>query len=282
MATKRDIKGTLHELDARLAEITEEGKEHPKGKKEIDNIIRIFNKHKLFPGKPSRAKKEEIVKKLKVNNINEQEVINQQEILKQTINFNRAIDRFKKKVETEIRSGKNVKKNEKILKGFEEVEIPISKDIRRALNIHKKRIFLRPKSTEDIRNRIKYYSGQDYSFLVIDRFSKPTLIPIKELEKLNQDGNISAWAINRFRDNVDATYEKEKKKFATKDPKKWKLKQKAFKKIYKVLDHNLQIATNKSYNKKLVQRDEEGKIVTDQSEYPIRLRIVAEMIVMSI
>lgn len=282
MANKKEIKGTIHELDAQLAKTFDEEKEKPKSKKQIDSIIKTFNKLKLFPEKATKVKKEEIVKKLKINNFDEQEIINQQEILKQTINFNRAIDRFKKKIETDIRAGKNVRKNEKILKGFEEVEIPISNEIRRALNIHKKRIFLRPKSTEDIRNRIKYYSGQDYSFLIIDRFSKPTLIPEKELEKLNQDDNIIVWALNRFRENVDTTYEKEKRKFATKDPKKWKLKKKAFSKIYKVLDHNLQIATNKKYNKKLVQRDETGKIVTDQSEYPVRLRIVSEMIVMSI
>lgn len=282
MATKREIKGTIHELDARIAEISENNKDNPESKKEIDAKIKVFNKYKLFPIKADRKKKEEIIKKIKLNNFNEQEIHNQQEILKQTINFNRTIDRFKKKIEVEIRSGKNVKKNEKILKGFEEVEIPISKDIRRALNIHKKRIFLRPRTTEDIRNRIKYYSGQDYSFLIIDRFSRPELIPEKELEKKNQDANLVAWALNRYRDNVDATYEKEKRKFAIKDPKKWKLKQKVFKKIYKVLDHNIQIATNKSYNKKLVQRGEDGKMVTDQSEYPVRLRIVAEMIVMSI
>lgn len=286
MPTKKEERGTIHELDSRLAEVAQNEEAKPHTKKQIADKIKEFNALKLFPAKADRKKKEEIVKNLKLNNYNEQEIITQLELLKITQNFNRLIERNKIKIEDEIRgarkSGKNISKLEKIYKGFEEIEISIPKDMRIALNIHKKRIRLIHKGTDEIRNRIKYYSGQEYSFLVKDGFSRPTLIPEEELQKINQEGNVTAYMLDKFRKDVDNTYDKEQRKFSKSDPEKWKLKQKVFKKIYKALDHNLKIATGQKYNKKLVQRDDEGNIIKDQSEYPVSLKILDEQIIMYI
>lgn len=279
MATEQEKKGTIHDIEAQLAHMAEFDKMNPKTKKDIDNYIRIFTELKLFTPSVSRSrkKKEAIVKKIKVMNFSEERIIREQGILKSITNFNAIINRQKRKYENLILARKDVKKNDDILNGREKVEVKLPLKVRTDLKIHEKAIRLQKFSSVATTNRIKFYSGQDYMFMIKDGFNRPSFISYDELQKIREEGNVVEWLIKKFIIDVDSAYDRDRRKYF-KDKKKWKSKEKVYKKIYKVLKHNLQIATNQKYNKQLVEKDDKGKVLKNNHEYPVMMDIFAEMI----
>lgn len=278
MATKKDKRGTIHEIEAELADIEQKGTIRVENTKQINYYIEMFNELKLFPKNADSKKKKEIISNLKVENINELEISIELSVLDSTIKYNKLIEKERKKIQNQIKAGKKVRLNKRILDEKEKIEIDIPRDIRNNLQIYNKAVLLRKKSDFQPKNRIKYYSGQDYNFVVRTGFARQIIISENELQKIRKEGNVTEYLIKRFETDVTNAYNSDKKKFAVKDPKKWKAKEKVFKKLFKVIQHNLQIATNKKYNKKLVSRDEDGNISKDDSEYPILMKILDELI----
>lgn len=277
MATEREKQGTIHDLEAQLAAISEYDNSVPANKAAINHYIKEFNKLGLFPKGATKAKKEAIIKKIIVANFNEGDVTEQQQILDSTIKYNRLIDRIRKKLQDEASRGKNMKKNEDYLRMREKYEVNIPRKIREDLHIHDKAVRLFKYDPTPTRNRIKYFSGQDYGFLIRDGFNKPYIIPYKKLQEIRKKGNVVEFLLKKYEEGIDLAYQKDKKKYF-KDKKKWAAKQKVYKKLYKIVGHNLQIATNEKYHKKLIQRDTEGNIKKDNSEYPVFMKILDETI----
>lgn len=275
---KTDKVGTIHELAVQLANIAQQENINPVTIKDRNTYKKIFEKYDLFPKNSSQSKKNEIISKLRLLNFKLDEIIEQKEILNSVIQYNKLIEKERIKIEKEIRSGKDVKNNDLRLRNIEPVEINIPRDIRNNLKIYNKSVKLFKYNVDPIKNKIKFYSGQNYNFLIKDGFSKPYEISYDELQKIRKEGNVVDFILKKFKNSVDKAFEKDKLKYSRKEPQKWKAKQKVYKKIYKVIEHNEQIANNKKYNKKLVSKDSSGKIEKNNSEYPVLMDIYDEVI----
>lgn len=274
---KTDIKGTVHDLQNQLVNLSQLDTVNPKTTAQKNKFRKLFNKYKLFHKNLSEKSKKEIITNLKVMNFDEKEIVHQLEVLKAIEKVNRIINKKRREVEDEIYSGKNVKRNDLILKQKEKVEINIPKDVRNILNIRDKAIKLRTYSTNTTRNRLDYYSGQNYKFVLKTGFGSPLFIDYNELQRIRKTGNVVAFVLEKFRENVERIYAIDKSKFFKKK-KEWKQKQKIFDKIFKAIDHNLAIATDSTYRKKLVKRKKNGQIEKEEGEYPIQMKIFDELI----
>lgn len=279
MATKREKQGTIHEIEHQLANLEFIDSKKPKSKQSIKKYTKLFEELKLFPPRATKQKKEQIIKNISIFRFDEDEILNQKQKIKSIEKLNRIIEKERRKIENQIRAKKNVRENDLILKNKERVEIKIPDSVRNDLGIKEKAIFLFKRKNDFYKNKLNYFSGQPYSFVIKTGFQKPFFVPEAELQKIRKEGNVSAWLINEFKKQVEKTYEQDKLKYAKKEPKKWKQKQKIYKKIFsEVLEHNIQIATNKKYNKKFVKRDENGNISEEDSEVPILMEIFDELI----
>lgn len=275
---KTDKLGTIHEIAVQLANLAQLDVMNPKTTQEKSFYRKKFEKFNLFQKNISNAKKREIISSLKISNFKEDEILHYQGVLKSVNEFNKIIEEKREQIEEDIRAGINVRKNDQRLRNLEPVEIDIPRSIRSDLRIVHKAVRLKKYDSETVKNKIKYFSGQDYDFLIKDRFNKPYLIPYSKLQKLRRDGNVVKFLLEKFREGIDGAYERDKKRYSKKEAKKWAQKKKVYAKLYKVIEHNIQIATNKKYNKKLVSRDEENKMVKNNSEYPVLMDIFDEMI----
>lgn len=275
---KKDIQNTIHELSIQLSNIAQMDNVNPVSTKDKNEYVKIFEKYKLFPKDINKKQKLEIVSKLKLMNFNEAFLKDEIEQLSAISKFNRIIDKKRIEIENEVRAGKNVKANMLLLNNIETIEVQIPKDIRSILRIQEKRIRLKKIDKKETKNRIKYYSGQNYDFLIKDNFNKPYYINYDSLQKLRKEDKVVEFVLNKLKSAVEVFYEKDKKALSQSDKKKWSAKQKVYSKIFKVLDHNIQIATNKKYNKKFVVKDEKGNVVKSESEYPINMDITGELI----
>lgn len=276
---KKDIIGTIHDLQIQLANMAELDNINPDTTKSKNEYKKALEKFKLFPKNSSEKDKKQIISKLKLMNFNESEIVEQQKILKSINSYNRLINKKIIEIENEVRSGKNVKKNMLILKLIDKVEIEIPRNIRSDLRIYEKQVKLNKISTKSTKNRIRYYAGLNYEFLIKDGFSKNYYINYEKVQKIRREGNIVEYLLNIFKNSVISYYEKDKKLYSKSEPKKWEAKKKIYNKILnEVLQHNLEIATNKKYNKPFVKRDKDGKISKEDSEIPILMEITDELI----
>ena len=276
---KKEIQGTIHELPIKLANMAETDSINPVSIKDKQNYLKLLDSYKLFGKNKTQKQKLEIVSKLKVLNFNESFLIDEIKELKAVNSYNRIIRKKQIEIEDQIRAGKNVKENELIRKGIERVEVNIPKDIRQILGVHEKRIKLRTKGTRVIKNKIRYYAGLNYKFLIQDNFNKRYFISYDKLQKIRRDGNVVEYLLNIFKNGVLDAYNQDKINLSQSDKQKWAKKQKVYAKIFdEVIEHNLQIATNKKYNKKFVKRDKNGKISKEDSEIPILMEITGELI----
>jgi len=276
---KKDIIGTIHDLPIQLANMAELDSINPDTVKSKNQYKKILEKFKIFPKNASEKDKKEIISKLKLMNFNENEIAEQQRILKSINSYNRLIDKKRIEIENEVKSGKNVKNNMLALKSINKVQIDIPRNIRNDLRVYEKEVKLNKFSTKLTKNRIKYYAGLNYEFIIKDGFSKPYYISYDKVQKIRREGNIVEYLLNNFKNSVISYYEKDKKLYSKSEPKKWEAKKKVYNKILnEVLQHNLEITTNKKYNKAFVKRDKYGKISKDDSEIPILMEITDELI----
>jgi hypothetical protein len=275
---KKDLQNTVHELSIQLSNIAQMDNINPVKIKEKNNYVKLLDKYKLFTKDLSKKRKLEIVSKLKLMNFNEAFLIEEIEILKAIKKFNSIINKKTIEIQDLVRAGKDVKINELIRKGVEPVEVKLPKDVRERLRIQEKKIKLIKTDTIETSNRIKYYSGQDYKFLIKDGFSEPYYISYDKLQKLRKEDKVVEFVLNKLESSVRDIYNKDKKIISQSEKKKWSAKLKVYDKLFKVLNHNIQIATNKQYNKKFVTRDEEGNIIKSDSEYPINMEMTGELI----
>ena len=276
---KKDIIGTIHDLPTQLANMAEFDSINPDTTKSKNQYKKALEKFKLFPKNASEKDKKEIISKLKLMNFNENDIAEQQKILKSINSYNRLIDKKRIELENEVRSGKNVKDNMLALKLVNKVQIEIPRNIRNDLRIYEKEVKLNKFSTKATKNRIKYYAGLNYDFMIKDGFSKPYYVSYDKVQKIRREGNIVEHLLNNFKNSVLSYYEKDKKLYSKSEPKKWEAKKKVYNKILnEVLQHNLEITTNKKYNKVFVKRDKDGKISKEDSEIPILMEITDELI----
>lgn len=279
MATAREKRGTVHDLSAQIANIEQVEQHHPHTKKQIAKYKKLFNEYGLFPRGADNKKKNEIISNLKIVNIDENKLIDNQKILKSLESYNRLIEKERKKLEDEAISGKNMIKNDNILKYKNKIEINIPDKIRSELGIYDKEIYLKRYALEPIKNKIKYYSGQDYNFLIKNGFGRPVIISNKQIQKLRKEGKLIQYVLYKFKEDVEETYARDKQKFSVKEKQKWKSKKKVYDKILnEVLEHNIQIATNKKYNKPFVKRNKKGEISDKDSRIPILMDIFTDVI----
>lgn len=278
MATKKEKQGTVHDIDNQLAASEQFDESKPRTAKQITKLVKDFERLKLFPRGATKKKKEDIIKSVSLTRFDEEEIEQQLQKIKSVEKLNRIIEKERRKKENEIRSRKNVRENDLVLKGKERAEVEIPRSIRDDLGIQEKAIYLYKRNSDQFKNKLKYYSGQDYNFVVKTGFQKPFTVPEKELQEKRKEGNTSAFLLNEFEKRVKETYDRDKKALQTKNKKKWKAKEKVYSKIFKVIEHNKKIATNKKYNKKLVTREEGGAMSKNNSEYPVMMEILDELI----
>ncbi len=275
---KTDRLGTIHEIAIQLANIAELDGINPGTTKEKNDYVKLLDKYKLFSKDATAKEKKQIVSKLKLMNFSEVEIVEQQSILKSINTYNRLIDKKRREVEEEIMAGKNVKINDLVLKNVEKIEINIPRHIRNNLKVYEKKVRLKKYDTKTTKNRIKYYSGQDYDFLIKDGFSRPYYVSYDKIQSIRREDKIVSFLLSNFEASVNAAYERDRHLLEKSDKKKWQAKQRVYNKILKVINHNKEIASNKKYNKKLVTRDKDGKILKDNSEYPVLMDIIDELI----
>jgi len=285
MPTKREKQGTIHELESQLADIEMMDEYHPHTKKQIIKYRKIFNDLGLFPKGADLKKKNEIISRLKITNFDEDKIVETQKQLKAIEGYNRAIERERRKLEDEASAGKNMVKNEKILKkgSQERVAVNISDKIRGELKIYDKELKLSKYTLEPQKNKIKYYSGQDYNFVIRNGFGRALVISYNKLQKIRKEENVIEYVLKQFERDVEDTYKKDEAKLEKsknkEDRQKWKHKKKVYKKILnEVIDHNMQIATNKKYNKPFQILDDEGDVVNKDSRIPVLMEIEEENI----
>ena len=187
---KKEKPGTIFDLPILLANIAQQENVNPVSKKDKQTYIKFLEKYKMFKSKASQKEKNEIVSKLKVVNIDENQLARGKRILKSVLAYNRIIDKKLIEVENEIRSGKNVKVNELIRKKVEKVEIDIPRNIRTDLNVQDKAVILQKFDAKEVKNDINFYSGLKFSFRIKDGFNRPYYVPYETLQKKRIDGNV--------------------------------------------------------------------------------------------
>jgi len=276
---KKEKPGTIFDLPILLANIAQQENVNPVSKKDKQTYIKFLEKYKMFKSKASQKEKNEIVSKLKVVNIDENQLARGKRILKSVLAYNRIIDKKLIEVENEIRSGKNVKVNELIRKKVEKVEIDIPRNIRTDLNVQDKAVILQKFDAKEVKNDINFYSGLKFSFRIKDGFNRPYYVPYETLQKKRIDGNVVEFLLNQFKQGVENVMEKDRLMYEKSEPKKWHFKTFVYDKILnEVLAHNISIATNKDYNEPFVKRDKDGKISKIDSKVPILMILTGTLI----
>lgn len=275
---KTDKIGTIHELPIVLVNLSELNKIKPKTSKQKNEYLKMFDKYKLFKSNLLIKDKNTIISNLNVINFNISEIEEQKSILSSINSFNRLINKKIIEVEENIRAGINVKENVKILKKEIGLEFDIPKNIRRTLRITNKSVFLIKYNTRQTENRIKFYSGQNYSFLIKDSFNSPYFMDYNSMQDLRKKDKSVYQLLLNMSVGLTNILNKDKKELSKKEPKKWKIKNNIYSKILKVINHNIEVATNRKYNKNLVTKDNNKKIVKINGEYPILMNVFDELI----
>ena len=277
--SKKELAGTIHELPIQLANMAEMDGINPKSVKQKNEYKKILEKYKLFPKSATPEKKNKIVSGLKLMNFDEKKLINQLAVLKSINSYNRIIEKERRRIENEIMARKNVAINDRLLKNEEKIQLDIPRIIRINLRVHAKAVYLKKYSTKVTNNRIKFFSGQNYDFLIKDGFSRPYYISYDKLQKIRRESNVVEYLLKIFKQNVLNIYERDKRLYSKEDPKKWKNKKKVYDKILEqVINHNMEIATNENYDKPFVKKNKDGTISGKDSEVPILMNIFDELI----
>lgn len=277
--TRKERQGTIHDLESQIVNLEQIEEHHPHTKKQIAKYKKLFNEYGLFPKGANNKKKNEIISKLKIVNIDENKIIDNQKILKALESYNRLVDKETRRLKLESMSGKNMIKNEKILQRKEKIELNIPDRIRSDLKIFDKEVLLRKYYVKPFENKVKYYSGQDYNFVITNGFGKALIISDSKLKKLRKEKNIVEFLVNEFKKDVEASYEKDKQKYSKKERNTWKKKKYVYDKILnEVMEHNLKIARGEQYNKPFIKKDKKGNILKKDSEIPIFMKIFGENI----
>lgn len=203
-------------------------------------------------------------------------------ILKQKLKalkeFNKIVENKRIQLEDYVRARVNVKINDEILKNKTKVELDVPKRIRVLLSndfqqLKLKEFYLKELNDFTYQNYIKFYSGKKFDFVLNTGFKKHKISYNKlKNEIVLNEKNFASKLIELYKKDVDEAYEKDKKNKKQKEFNK--LKTKVYEKIYKVIEHNKNISSEKEYNKPLFQINEEGDYVRSSGEYPIMFELL--------
>jgi hypothetical protein len=197
--------------------------------------------------------------------------------LKSLKEFNEIIENKRIELEDYVKGGLNVKNNMAILKNDKKIELEIPKKLRTILSndfqqLKLKEFYLRPIDEFKYKNYINFYSGKKFDFILDTGFSKHK-IKFDDLKKdvVLTEKNFVKKLISKYKEDIDAAYEKDKK---TKNKQEFKKIEKVYEKIYKVIQHNENITSEKEYTKPLFERNEEGDYVRSGGEYPMMFELL--------
>lgn len=202
-------------------------------------------------------------------------------ILKQKLKalkeFNKIVEEKKIEIEDNIRARVNVKNNDDILRNRKKIELNIPKRIRSLLSndyqqLKLKEFYLKPIDEFTYKNYINFYTGKKFDFVVDTGFKKHKISydKLKE-ETVLTEKNFILKLIEDYKKDVQWAYDNDKK---TKDKKEFKKIEKVYAKIFKVIEHNINIASEKKYIKPLYQRNEQGDYVRSAGEYPMMFELL--------
>ena len=206
--------------------------------------------------------------------------------------FNKIVRKKRIQLEEEASSGKNTKKNYEILQNKSSVELKVSKDIRETLvnnypRIFKQREFLLKEIPYGYAtNKINYYSGKDFYFIIDSGFKKHfvTKDEIKRQTVLTSK-SFAAYLLNIFEKdfNESLTY-KVSKNYSKKE---LKIRERVYDKIRNVIAYNREIIfgeATKLYEKKQGGQSANWRknIKRDDGKYPILFSLLEELITLSV
>ena len=210
------------------------------------------------------------------NRIDLEEVKFLKQKLKALKQFNEIIDKKREEIEEYVRARVNVKINNDILRNKKKVELNVPKNIRTLLsNDHQqlklKEFYLKEIDEFTYKNYINFHTGKKFDFILDTGFKKHKI----SYDKLKEDSvlsekNLINILLDIYKKDVDEGYENDKK---TNTKQEFKKKQNVYNKIYKVLEHNKNIASDKSYTRPLFSRNEKGDYIRSAGEYPMMFDI---------
>lgn len=202
-------------------------------------------------------------------------------ILKQKLKFlkefNKIVENKRIELEEYVRGGLNVKNNNDVLRNKSKIELDIPKRLRVLLSndyqqLKLKEFYLKPIDEFNYKNYINYYSGKKFDFILDTGFSRHK-IKFEDLKKdaVLTERNFVLKLINQYKKDIDLAFKKDKE---TKTKQEFKKVEKVYEKIYKVIEHNKNITSEKEYTKPLFERNEEGDYVRSGGEYPMMFELL--------
>lgn len=196
------------------------------------------------------------------------------EIVKKALQkYNKVVKDERERLEDEVKSGKNVNKNMKILSGkegviTEQLDLPKVKmpdgSLKKISTVLSSKFYsfklkersLKELNYEQINNKINYFSGKDFYFIVDTGFGKVKVdsSEMKKLSKMSEE-NVSEFLVNKYKEVFESRIENDKKKISKEEQKRREF---VYDKIRSSINHNLSVATNKQYKTPLAQRNKKG------------------------
>lgn len=211
---------------------------------------------------------------------------------KALLQFNKIVRNKRNALAREGASGKNMKQNDLLLKNKKLIEIDVSGNVRQALDKIYPRIFkqkafvLKEIPYGYINNKIDYFSGKPFDFIIDTGFSRH-YIPSKEIKKevLLTKKNFASYLLDIFEKDFKSSLKIGNLKKRT--AKEIKNRNKVFDKIEAVITHNRAIVSGTAKyiikKKKGGQRKNETKnIDREEGKYPILFNLLDELLLLYI
>lgn len=208
------------------------------------------------------------------------------EIKKAIRKFNKKIRDKRHELEDEVRAGKNVKLNMEYLRGEKRVDMDLPKSVtkplaKRFFTFKLKNQILKEAPYDYINNKINFFEGKDFDFTIDTGFGKHKL-SVNDVRKMvvMSESNIVEVLINLYKKDFERVVERDKKKLGKKE---FASRKKVYDKIEMVIAHNLHIATDATYDKKLGRVDKKGNFKKKgKGEYPMLMEFLDEVISLKI
>lgn len=211
---------------------------------------------------------------------------------KALLQFNKIIRKKRNALAREGASGKNMVKNDLFLKTKKPIEIDVSGEIREALVkiypriFKKKEFYLNEIEYDYINNKIAYFSGKPYNFIIDTGFDKH-YIPSKEIKKevLLTKKNFASYLLDIFESDFRKALKFNKNKRIT--GRELKNRNKVFDKIEAVIIHNRAIISGTA--KYVIKKKKGGQkknavqnIDREEGKYPILFNLLDELLLLYI
>ena len=194
--------------------------------------------------------------------------------------FNRAVRSKRKEFENNILAGKNVKDSDDYIRLRKKIVLDIKPWIRETLQneyymFKYNDFFLKEIDYFRLNNKINYYSGKSFYFIIDCSFKKykATESKIKKMTKLSEE-NFALFLLEKYEEGFN---EQNKLDKSTLTKEQFKKRQKMYGKLDMVIAHNKAIASDEGYDNELYELDKSGNFIKKEGRYPMMFELRDEV-----